>query len=373
MNCDRTEKISLMIDGELSQEETAVLQKHLHACADCRSAREDFLLLRREIGAYQFELDPQAQQQALRNIFASERATQSGSSTLNNQRLAAPFSSLRERLFGGLLHKPALLAGFALLLIGILAGLAFYLNLHRRAPDVAVSAPPPATNPSVSGATPRLQPSPSQVESVAVEQVNRERAAPSNNSVAVRDNPSIALRFSRRNERKRLPNVERNAVEQESGAPVIAVRQPASVDPLATEPSYLAASMTAPYVWTLDPAVSDATKQKTTRHVEQAQLLLRSFRNTRLAANGTADDIAYDKKRSQKLLYQNILLRREATKTGDVPVEKLLSSLEPILLDIANLPDRPARDDVRSIKERMQRKNIVAMLQINSTGATRSY
>jgi hypothetical protein len=44
----------------------------------------------------------------------------------------------------------------------------------------------------------------------------------------------------------------------------------------------------------------------------------------------------------------------------------LLGSLEPFLLDIANLPDRPSNDDVRSIKERMHKKEIVAALQIYS-------
>jgi hypothetical protein len=111
---------------------------------------------------------------------------------------------------------------------------------------------------------------------------------------------------------------------------------------------------------------------RTARYVEQAQLLLRSFRNARPNETGPAFDVAHEKQRSQKLLYQNIVLRREAASTGNVPVEKLLSSLEPILIDIANLPDNPAQDDVRSIRERMQRKNIVAILQVNSASATRS-
>jgi len=35
------------------------------------------------------------------------------------------------------------------------------------------------------------------------------------------------------------------------------------------------------------------------------------------------------------------MLRREADTTGDVQVATLLESLEPILLDIANLPQHP--------------------------------
>ncbi|MGB9178680.1 MAG: zf-HC2 domain-containing protein [Pyrinomonadaceae bacterium] len=373
MSCDWTEKISLLIDGELGPEETAALQKHLRDCADCRSAQADFLLLRREIGSYESELDPIAQQQALQNIFASERAAQPDFTSLKNQRVAPSLPSLRERLFGGPRLSPALMAGFALLLIGTIVGLAVYLNSRRTTQSIAVSAPSGA-NTSENIATPRPQSSVSPRESVAVEKGNREMRVPSNNSVDGRINTPVALAADRKNERKRLLSVGRNGVERANDVARTAVRQSAPDESLApAEPSYVAVSNTAPYVRVFDPAVSGTAQQRTTRHVEQAQVLLRSFRNTRLAARGPATDIAYDKKRSQKLLYQNIVLRREASKTGDVPVEKLLSSLEPILLDIANLPDRPARDDVRSIKERMQRKNIVAMLQVNSTGASRSY
>ena len=67
-----------------------------------------------------------------------------------------------------------------------------------------------------------------------------------------------------------------------------------------------------------------------------------------------------------------MMLRREADTAGDVQIASLLESLEPILLDIANLPDKPASDDVRVIRERVERKNIVPLLQINSTALARA-
>jgi hypothetical protein len=119
-------------------------------------------------------------------------------------------------------------------------------------------------------------------------------------------------------------------------------------------------------------------ESKTARHVEQAQVLLRSFRHLRLAETGggaaSSSGLAYDKRQSKKLLYQNIVLRREAASRGNVSIESVLDSLEPILLDIANLPDRPAPEAIRTINERMRRKNLVAMLQVNSGApVARSY
>jgi hypothetical protein len=105
---------------------------------------------------------------------------------------------------------------------------------------------------------------------------------------------------------------------------------------------------------------------ETARHIERAQLLLRSFRNTRDSGSQPDPDLSYEKQRSRGLLYKNIILRRDAEAKGNMPAEELLGSLEPFLLDIANLPDRPSNADVRSIKERMQKKEIVSALQIYS-------
>src|SRR6185503_15613258 len=79
----------------------------------------------------------------------------------------------------------------------------------------------------------------------------------------------------------------------------------------------------------------------TAMHFEKSETLLRSFRNVCLDEAGSAEEIGYERKRAQQLVYQNMMLRREADASGDVQTESLLESLEPILLDIANLPDKP--------------------------------
>jgi hypothetical protein len=110
----------------------------------------------------------------------------------------------------------------------------------------------------------------------------------------------------------------------------------------------------------------DLIDANTVEHLEKAQVLLRSFRNTRSASEDGVFDLAYEKQQSRRLLNQNIVLRRSAEAKGNLPTEELLSSLEPFLIDIANLPEKPAVDDIQSIKQRMQKREIVASLQIYS-------
>jgi Putative zinc-finger len=106
---------------------------------------------------------------------------------------------------------------------------------------------------------------------------------------------------------------------------------------------------------------------ETTRHLEKAQVLLRSFEN---ASSPSAKELAYDKRVSRDLLLRNILLRREAEASENAPAKALLGSLEPLLLDIANLPAKPASGDLASVKRRIRKSEIVAALQVYSTLTT---
>jgi len=102
----------------------------------------------------------------------------------------------------------------------------------------------------------------------------------------------------------------------------------------------------------------------TAHHLEQTELLLRSFMNAKLDESADAEEIAYDKRRSRELLDRNVLLRLGAESKGNFPTEDVLGSVEPYLLDIANLGEKASPDDVRAIQERLQKREIVADLQI---------
>jgi len=107
------------------------------------------------------------------------------------------------------------------------------------------------------------------------------------------------------------------------------------------------------------------------RHAERVERLLRSFRNARLTDGDPTLDVADARRLSKRLLYSNIALRREAAGANDPSAEGLLDSVEPILLDIANLPNRPTPDAVGSIKERIRRRQLVGVLQAQAMLASK--
>jgi hypothetical protein len=107
------------------------------------------------------------------------------------------------------------------------------------------------------------------------------------------------------------------------------------------------------------------------RHAERVERLLRSFRNARLNDNDLTLEVADARRLSKRLLYSNITLRREAAGAGDISVKGWLDSLEPILIDISNLPDRPSPDAVGSIKESIRRRQLVGVLQAQAMLASK--
>ncbi|HEV7860724.1 MAG TPA: zf-HC2 domain-containing protein [Pyrinomonadaceae bacterium] len=370
MNCDWTSKISALIDEELAPEESAQMQAHLRTCVACQRTQEDFLLLRRQIASYQTQATPSAQQRALQSILASgETDAASDASTSKRLKDAPSRAGLLESwslIFGTPRLTPAHMSALALLvLFAITVGLFAYLKSHGG---------PARENLAQSNNTPaNATPSPLKEKELASGGMGQQDSTVQQKTDAGKNGPggsmndsrptlavnrTVARRVEMARER-RVPG-ERRLTPDEKLIPGVAPDNGADNRTSAEHRNFEPA-----------PAAGDP-ETRTARFVEQAQLLLRSFRNARPNETGPAFDVAHEKQRSQKLLYQNIVLRREAASTGNVPVEKLLSSLEPILIDIANLPDNPAQDDVRSIRERMQRKNIVAILQVNSASATRS-
>jgi len=112
-----------------------------------------------------------------------------------------------------------------------------------------------------------------------------------------------------------------------------------------------------------DIAYSDIENKDTADHIAQAQNLLRTIRSIHPAGENDEVDVTFEKAMSRRLLDENVVLRRDAETSGKYPVKALLGDLEPFLIDIANLPDKTKPSDLRAIKDRAQKTEIVAALQ----------
>jgi hypothetical protein len=306
MTCNFTEKISSLIDGELSTTEAREVERHLLSCSDCQQVRLDFLNLRSQIAAFETSLQPAVQNRALKKIVATPRR--------------AP-----ARRLGWSFGAPAV-AFATLVIVAAIIGLLMYKRSNTDPVDrsqVAVHSPTPVPPAS---AQQKQEPEPSPSPSKGNEQTAPHRT------------PS--------------PSPKRPLV-----------REPKPGEQFALIPSPPSAP---------EPVRSADAQTMTALHFEKSETLLVAFRNVRLDDPGTASEIAYERKRAKQLVYQNMMLRREADAAGDVQSSSLLESLEPILIDIANLPDKPDTDAVRVIRQRVERKNIVPLLRVNSTALARA-
>ena len=72
MECEQMEKVSQLIDGELSDEEATATMSHIANCLICGRACGDFTLLRRKIKLYHIQLEPFVKERVLRDLIASE-------------------------------------------------------------------------------------------------------------------------------------------------------------------------------------------------------------------------------------------------------------------------------------------------------------
>ena len=120
-----------------------------------------------------------------------------------------------------------------------------------------------------------------------------------------------------------------------------------------------------PGVLFADVAYSDLEERDTAEHIRQAENLLRSIRNLQASDDDSADkeiDVSYEKAMSQRLLSENAVLLQDAEAAGKFPTRELLTDLKPFLTDIANLPDKTTANQLREIKDRVQKTEIVAAL-----------
>ncbi|HEX6625064.1 MAG TPA: zf-HC2 domain-containing protein, partial [Pyrinomonadaceae bacterium] len=334
MNCDWAEKVSALIDGELAADEARAVEEHVKLCASCRDAAQSFRALRREIGAHGPAADPVMQRRVLAAVLASKpgalRGGEAGARRVgaDGRRETPDVRGRLAGLFGGRLPAPALSAAMALLLVAVALGLLAYVNSRRSTTNVNSVArdEAPAAKPSGGNATavrqndpqPEARPSPADERrrEVITDGVN-ERVEPRPEVVVDRKKPRRVVTVAR--------EPRRRAAEAAAPREVVERARPEGNDPLGVQPPVVAVA-SASTTGTNEPRreTQRAGALDAARHAEQAQMLLRSFRNARLADGG----LAYERARSKKLLYRNIVLRREAATKRDAVVTQALDRLE---------------------------------------------
>lgn len=353
-------------DGEVEERVAEQMTAHLSACADC-SAALDALSFEQEVYARYdrgLEVTPA--------LWAGVSAEIARDSLPESRAERRPFlSRVREGLAAALstlVARPALASSLALLLVGITAGSLRLAHVRRDVTrDVVMNIPPNESVPAVAqppanvgGGNLKAEPS----ESPSV-------------SVPVRREEGRELEAVTPSEPKQprephgdpMTDAQLNALlstqsAAQSDAGLVKIKYDPHETRAEDSPAFVkVGGDDNSGVVTTSAQLLDPSEKEVARHVEQAQMLLRSIKNAR-ADGGDTFNVAYERKLSRRLLGDNATLQLDAETRGDRETKQVLDSIEPYLLDIANMHDNASREEVRSIRERIDRKEIIAALQV---------
>jgi len=310
MKCDDClNLLEVYLDGEAGERNDEHVREHLMKCASCTTAFEALMAENEMFARYDRELEVSP---AIWNGVAARIAAEGNGSSKSGFSLTEWFAGL----FAAPSFRLAMPAA-AFALIAIVVGVA-YLRTRPAPPasvDLARASQPRTFTPVNLG-----------VESKGPETPGIVPVAAAGNGNQSQEPQRIALRQKRAGS-----NIHR---ANDAG------------DVLFTDAGY-----------------SDMEEQDTASHLEQAQNLLISVRSIQLPDDDQEVDVAYEKAESRRLLNENIVLRRDAEMAGKFPAKSVLGSLEPFLIDIANLPDKAPAKDLKQIRDRVQKTEIVAELR----------
>jgi Putative zinc-finger len=349
-------------DGELERRRGERVSAHLAACADCAAALdalafEQEIFLRYDRG---LEVTPALWENVragVARLGETERAARPlPALTRLRQRLAATFAALNART--------ALASSLAMLLLGVGLG-ALWLSDSRRAKpagETAAHVTPERTD--TTARTPAQDKNDSSNNNRAADSVKSDAPAPSHVTAAMAGGRGGARAVSAAlsNPNGAAPGGRGRGGDLVAPAPPDADHLETADDLLA--PSRAAAAGADDVLAFASERLPGPAEKEMARHLEQAQTLLRSFQNSPAPAEGEAAQVAYERQLSRRLLADNAALQLEAETAGDESRRQVLDTLAPFLLDIANLRDDASREDVRPIKERMKKNEIVAALHV---------
>lgn len=350
-------------DGALEKDEANRVGAHIAVCAECATAldaleAEQSLYLRYDRG---LEVTPALWE----GVRAGIARLEADDERLSVQAPAlTPLAGLRGRLamfFAALTLRPVFASSLALVLFGVVLGALLLRSIDSPQSESAQQQQMIADGGSALSTT-AVHPEPVIQESAEIETVAA-TAVETKQPAAVTNSPSEVAALSSNRDSRRVNTINASAstteIEEELPDPdhleladaellSFARQQPSEFEDEAARASRL-----------IGPG-----EREVARHVERAQALLRSFRNTRSAEGVSSANVAYERALAQRLLRENLALQLDAEEAGDKTTGRVLDAIQPFLRDIANMRDEPSRDEVRSIKERMRKTEIVAALQV---------
>lgn len=355
-------------DGEVEERTAAQMGAHLSACADCSAALDALSFEQETYARYDrggLEVSPalwaRVSAEIAREPLPERRVEDRPFLSRVRASLAAALSTLNAR--------PALASVLALLLVGVTAGSLWLAYVRRAAPvGVAVNTPhapgvsvvntPPVEN----GGGNNLKVTPTEMP-IEVGTIRREELS---------EGEAAFVRGPKRTPTPHddsMTDAQLNALlstpsaAQQGGVGTVTIKY----DPHETRgedsPEDVKVGGTDRDVVTTSAQLHDPEEKEVARHVEQAQMLLRSIKNAH-SEGGDTFNVAYEKRLSRRLLNENVTLQLDAETRGDKDTKQVLDRIEPYLLDIANMHDNASREEVRTMRERIDRKEIIAALQV---------
>lgn len=351
-------------DGEVTGQTAASVRAHLSTCADC-SAALDALSFEQEIYARYdrggLEVTPDLWARVSAEI---ARTPQTPESLAPRRHFLSRARDYFAATLGALTVRPALASSLALLLVAAAVGtLWFSRRTQPGAPNQTAALKTPS--PTVS-----VNPQPN-------DDGGRGKSETGENPFGKHeDGPARVVHEPRTVEMASNVNPARRAggatidvvgLLNSSPAPddddIVNFPQDETAPDDDTDALLLNAAAPRREVATTNARFLEPEQKDVARHVERAQMLLRTIKNVRASEAGDAD-ISYEKSLSRKLLAENATLQMEAEFKGDKETKQVLDRIEPFLLDIANMGDKPSREEVRSIGERLRQNEIVAALEV---------
>lgn len=355
-------------DGEVEERTAAQMSAHLSACADCSAALDALLFEQETYARYDrgIEVTPalwaRVSAEIAREPLSDNRIEDRPFLSRVRASLAAALSTLNAR--------PALASVLALLLLGVTAGslwLAYVrrdapvsvaLNNTRPAPGVPAVNTPPSKDGGENSSTAEPSESPSEFGPVRHEDVRETEAATLREPKRTPATHDDSMTDAQLNALLSTPSAA-----QQGGASVVTIKYDPHETRAEDSPAFVNIGGTDRDVVTTSAQLLDPEEKEVARHVEQAQMLLRSIKNAR-AEGGDTFNVAYEKRLSRRLLSENATLQLDAETRGDKDTKQVLDRIEPYLLDIANMHDNASREEVRTMRERIDRKEIIAALQV---------